>query len=652
MRSNFLSRLIAACVLFAVAGGVAQAQSAPAQQAVQAPPVGADASATAGANLALPNPAKLPTGSDRRRAAKLFLAAATMYKAELFEQALQDYEEAAKLDPTNRDYAAAAEVARSHDVNALIQEAARDDTHGDAAGAAAALRHALEIDPGNANVNEHLNSLADATANSPNFEPALNMPQIASPIQLEPAPGLQSFHLRAPARQLIEHVFKAYGIDAAVDDSRDGSVHNTSARLDVDDVDFDQAIRALQLITGSFYAPIDARHVVVARDSRVMREQYMHNAMETFYLSGMSTTEMTDMGNLARNVFNVRHTAINATAGTLTLEAPELDLAAFNTTYRELMDGQPQVVLDVRVIQLAHNQTLNTGTQLPQTFTAFNVYAEEQQLLSQNAALVQEIISSGLAAPGDTLTILGILLASGQVSSSLFSNGLAIFGGGLTLSGISPAPVTFDLNLNSSESRELDDYQFRLGDNEDGTLKLGTRYPIVTSTLSSSGTGLNIPGLTLPGTSSSLSSLLSSVSSAVPEIPQIQYQDLGLVLKARPRILRSGKVALTLDLKITALAGTSINGLPVLANQSYSGVLTSPANNAVVIAGELDKSETGAISGIPGLSEIPGLNNVTEKTTEQDYSTLLIILTPRVVRGPYGLFHGPMMRVDRELPLR
>lgn len=571
------------------------------------------------------------------------MAAALLYKDELFEEALKDYQEAARLDPVNPDYEMAVEVARSHAVTALIQEAARDRTRGNVAGAEAALKRALAIDPGNENVTEHLSDLANAMLSAEDLGGARGVPELAPPIKVEPSPGLQSFHLRAPARQMIERIFKAYGIDATVDDS----VRNMNARLDVDDVDFAQAAHVLGLITDSFYTPIDARHVVVARDTRTMRERYMHNAVETFYLSGMSNTEMTDMGNIARNVFNVRHTAVNATAGTLTLQAPELDLKAFNTTYRELAEGRPQVVLDVRIVSLAHTRTLNTGVQPPQTITAFNVYAEEQALLSQNAALVQQIIASGLAAPGDTLTILGILLASGQISSSLFTNGIVLFGGGLTLSGISPGPITFNLNLNSSETRQLDDFQFRLADNEEGTLKSGTKYPIMTSSLGSTGTGLNIPGLNLPGTSGSLSSLVSSLASAVPNVPQVQYQDLGLVLKARPRILRSGNVALNLDLKITALTGASVNGVPALANRSFTSDMIAPADQAVVIAGEIDRSETLAISGLPGLSEIPGLNNVTEKTTDQNASTLLIVLTPHVVRRPFGLFAGPMLPVGR-----
>jgi len=62
--------------------------------------------------------------------------------------------------------------------------------------------------------------------------------------------------------------------------------------------------------------------------------------------------------------------------------------------------------------------------------SAFNVAAEEQSLLSQNESLVQQIISSGLASANNPLEIIAILIASGDVSSSLFSSGLALFGGG------------------------------------------------------------------------------------------------------------------------------------------------------------------------------------------------------------------------------
>ena len=111
----------------------------------------------------------------------------------------------------------------------------------------------------------------------------------------------------------------------------------------------------------------------------------------------------------------------------------------------------------------------------------------------------------------------------------------------------------------------LDSIQLRLGDGEAGTLKLGERYPIQTSAYTSVTPRLpNIPGLTGAGASGSLSSLISSLTSAAPPIPQIQYQDLGLTLKVTPKVLRGGDIALTIDMKIDALAGTYVNSNPVL----------------------------------------------------------------------------------------
>src|SRR5271165_4328068 len=123
--------------------------------------------------------------------------------------------------------------------------------------------------------------------------------------------------------------------------------------------------------------------------------------------------------------------------------------------------------------------------------TAVNVYSEEQSILNANQALVQQIISSGLAAPGDTLAILGILIASGQVSSSLLTGGFALFGGGITQSALAPGTVHANFDLNSSDSRELDHLLLRMADasttgtdSAAATIKSGTRYPIQTSSFS------------------------------------------------------------------------------------------------------------------------------------------------------------------------
>jgi len=635
---------VLAGLLLATAASAGRAE-APAQPT----PAQAQATSPAAAPAKDDKTAKQPTGSDRRRAVKLFLDASKLFEKEEFEQAMQSYQRAATLDPSNANYPLAAALARSHAVTALIQAAAKDRFRSDAAAERAALARALELDPRNIQVTEHLHELGDDALrqqSAPLYEQAAST--VAEAVPLAHAPGVHSFHLHTDQRQAIQQIFKAYGLDATVDDS----VRSTQIRLDTDDASFEQAMEVLSLLTNSFYVPLDAHRVLVALDTRDNRVQFLRQDSETIYLPGLTATELTDVGNLAKNVFNVQQSAVDQSAGTITIRAPEKALNAFNCTLRELLDGRSQVLLQVQLIQIAHSSDRNTGIQPPQSISAFNVYAEEQSILNANQSLVQQIISSGLAAPGNTLAILGILLASGQVSSSLFSNGIALFGGGLTQSALAPGAATANLNLNSSDSRELDNMQLRLGDGEAGTVRSGTRYPIQTSSFSSlSGSVPNIPGLTGAGSSSSLSSLLSSLSSSVPNVPQVEYQDLGMTLKTTANVMRNNEVALTIDMKIVALAGTSINGNPVLNNRAYSGVLTVKQGEGVVMISDLNRQESRAISGVPGISEIPGLNNITGNDTQKSYATLLIVLTPHVIRGTQSSGHSPMMRVEQSVAL-
>jgi type II secretory pathway component GspD/PulD (secretin) len=111
--------------------------------------------------------------------------------------------------------------------------------------------------------------------------------------------------------------------------------------------------------------------------------------------------------------------------------------------------------------------------------------------------------------------------------------------------------------------------------------------------------------------------------------------------------MRGGDIALTIDLKIDALAGSSINGNPVLSNRSWTGVVTVKQGETVEVVSEVDKTESRAISGTPGLSEIPGMNNLTSKDAQKNTATLLIVLTPHVIRGSQAAGRSPIMRVER-----
>jgi Flp pilus assembly secretin CpaC len=650
-RVGVLAKLCGAGLVLATASCVLAAQAVS-----PAPPAGQSAAGntSAAAGQATPavseipepgKPAKGPRSSDQRRAAKVYLESSKLFLNSQFEEAMQGFERAATLDPTNTNYPLAAQVARSHAVTALIQAAAKDRLLDDEATARAALARALALDPTNFEVSQHLDELADENVrNQPKPLYGQASSEIANPETMLAGPAPQSFHLHTDQRQAIEQVFKAYGVTAMLDDS----VRPTQVRLDLDDVRFADAVRILGLATHTFYVPLDAHHALVADDTRENRARLTPEETETVYLAGLSADDMSAIESLAKDVFEAQQTQVSQSEHTITLRAPASTLDAFNATMRSLLDGKSQVLVDVKIIQVAHTGERNTGAQLPPSLSAFNVFAEEQSLLSQNASLVQQIISSGLASANNPLAILAILIESGQVSSPLLSSGFALFGGGLTESALVPGATKFNLSLNTSDSRELDEIELRMEDGQDETIKEGERYPIQTSSFSSAVPSIpNIPGLTGAGSSSGLSSLLSSLGSAAPNIPMVQYEDLGLNLKVNPKVLRDGDVELTIDLKLDALSGTSIDGNPVLDNRAYSGKVMLREGEAAVVATEVDKSQSQAISGTPGISEIPGLNNVTSKDMQQNYATLVIVMTPHVIRGSQAAGHTAMIRVEK-----
>ena len=59
----------------------------------------------------------------------------------------------------------------------------------------------------------------------------------------------------------------------------------------------------------------------------------------------------------------------------------------------------------------------------------------------------------------------------------------------------------------------------------------------------------------------------------------------------------------------------------------------------------VSKTETAALTGLPGLSELPGFQMPTQKDAERDSSQLVVVVTPHVVRRRSDLLAGPRLAV-------
>jgi general secretion pathway protein D len=137
------------------------------------------------------------------------------------------------------------------------------------------------------------------------------------------------------------------------------------------------------------------------------------------------------------------------------------------------------------------------------------------------------------------------------------------------------------------------------------------------------------------------SSSSSSSSSTSPQTayPSAEYVDLGLKVKATPRLHGDDEVTLHLEFDIRSLSGSSVNGIPILTNRTLDQTIRLRENQTSVLSGIVEASEARAISGLPLTTTAPGAGYLTgnQTTDTRDIETLFII-TPRALRVP---LHNP-----------
>lgn len=115
--------------------------------------------------------------------------------------------------------------------------------------------------------------------------------------------------------------------------------------------------------------------------------------------------------------------------------------------------------------------------------------------------------------------------------------------------------------------------------------------------------------------------------------PGSQYIDLGVKLKATPTMHPNQEVTLQLEFEIRALAGTNVNGIPVVSNRTISQTVRVKEDVPSVILGLMTRNETSTISGLPGFANLPGIGYAFgSRSTDKTNNELLILVTPRRLR--------------------
>jgi general secretion pathway protein D len=615
------------------------------------------------------NPASIPAGTIPSRPAKrqansvaadlsskqvraaddAYLEGAKHVQHKELVDAIHSFERAVRLNPNNSDYSLALIVTRENYVTELVQRAAQARSVGDATLADSLLVQARNLDPDNHMIMQHFETRPAGASNAPSKPdlfyssidpskfPAQNIAStLKGPVELTPTLGSRDVHLHGDVQSVVRNLYGLFGIKTTFDPSVASS---PPINLDMTNVTFAGATKALELAADVFMIPVQPTSVLVAKDTPENRDALMPLVEETVYLPGRTNDEMQELANVARNIFDIKEVTASATGGFLLLRGNEQVLREVNAVYDDMLDENPEVLFDVSLYELDKTLDNNAGANLPSSAGVFSIAAEAQSLVSQNQALINQAVAAGLLTLNGTplqnlITEVGFLVASGTVTASQYTNLLGTFGGGLTFAGLFlGSSSSFNLALNSTDVSILDSAQILAINKQPATFRVGSRYPVITGTYSSgvsSSLASSLSGLNINGTS--VSSLLSQyLGSNSVSVPQFQFEDLGVTLKLTPQILRSDAVSLLLDMKVEALAGSSIDNIPILNNRAMNSTITVPVGHTAMLATVVSSSELKALTGLPGLSELPGFQG-TDQDRQKSSTELLITITPHIVR--------------------
>jgi type II secretory pathway component GspD/PulD (secretin) len=657
-----------------------QGQPEPGQAAQPAEGAGAG---TAVAAIGLHPVQTAPGKRNLREAEDAYLAGAKKLQQDDLNGAEREFTRALKLDPENRDYSIAISLARQHRLTELVQQAGKAQQEGNPQKAEKLLAQARAIDPENPIVTEHSGPVLGkqaSTANAPDAasgqiasdqatgEPGdkaggaltgpladrarmlsageenepwkIQSPALEDAIRLAPNDAVKSFHLHGYSPDLLREVTSAYGIRAIVDNS----VEPKNLDFDLENVNYAKAMEVLTEMTNVIAVPVDETSLLIARNLPSNRLLMERQVEETIYLPESTQEQVSDIANVARNIFEVRQATTQSASGSIVVRAPQAVLASMNHVIEGLIDAPAEVMVEVKLYEMVNTHAVNAGANIPTAAGIYNVDQAATALVNANQTLVQQAIAQGLVSPtASTLTIAGELIASGLVQSSLFNSTIGVFGGKTTMTGITETGnIAFNWGLNSSDTRALDDVQLRVEDHQEAVFREGTRYPIVSSTYSSglSTAASALSNKTINGVN--VASLLSQYAGGSSmTIPQVTYEDLGVTLNATPVILKSGRINLKLNLKIESLSGSTSDGNPILDSRQLASDITVQEGESALMVSSVSKTESAAMSGIPGLSELPGFQIPATENVEKDSSQLVMVVTPHVVRRRSNMVASP-----------
>jgi general secretion pathway protein D len=504
--------------------------------------------------------AQMAVTTQRARAVKALLSNGDLARTQRdFATARLNYERVLRIEKHNqRALDGLHVIEQQRNIQDMLRQGQTDLRRGDVVGASRQVRGILALDPEHEGARELQRSIEMVQARSVAPYPQLRS-RLDRPVTLE--------FRDANLKVIFEVLAQTSGLNFIFDkDVRP----DLKATIFVREVPIEDAVELLLQQNQLHQRVVNDNTIVIYPDSPQKLKDYQDLVMRTFYLTN---TDAATAMNLVKTLLKTRDVFIDERLNTLTMRDTPDAVRMAEKLFQAQDQSNPEVVLEVEVMEVSRKRIVDLGLQWPNTFGVLNDEGQPVSILDQLKGIDSSRIS------------------------------------------ISPSPQ-LKINAQDNDVNTLASPVLRVSNREQARIHIGQRVPIVSATA--------VPSTQGPVITESITYLDVGLKLEVQPTVHLNNE---VAIKIALEVSNATSLPPTQQGTIPVQVDT----------RNAQTTLRLRDGETQVLAGLVRNDQANSGNKIPGLGDIPGVGRLFGSNNDQvAKSELVLSITPRIVRNlPY-----------------